>query len=364
MKKNKRKLNFSSGPAALPPEVLQEASEAIIDYNNTGLSILEIQHRGKYFEAIMDESRALVKELCGLDEDYEVLWMHGGGRLQFAMIPMNFLGANESAGFIDSGFWAHNAAEYAGYYGNAVTLSSSKENNYRNLPEWPSQIPAHLAYVHFTTNNTIYGTQWPAMPKTNVPLIADMSSDIFSRKTEYKNCALFYAVAQKNIGAAGVTLVAVKKDLLQNIKRSLPPMLDYNAHAKSKSLLNTSPVFAVYTSLLTLRWIKSKGIDAIEKENDRKAALLYDAIDNSALFQCNINRADRSKMNVCFGTQEKVIDDAFTKFCSSKGITGIDGHRYVGSFRVSLYNAIPLAAVETLVEVIQEFEHNYSLHKS
>ncbi|WP_276132911.1 3-phosphoserine/phosphohydroxythreonine transaminase [Polluticoccus soli] len=354
-----KKINFSSGPAALPPEVLQEASEAIINYNNTGLSILELQHRGKYFEAINDESRTLVKELCGLGDDYEVLWLQGGGRLQFAMIPMNFLGEHESAGFIDSGFWAHNAAEYAAHYGNAITLSSSESDHYRHLPEWPASIPEDLSYLHFTTNNTIYGTQFPNVPKTNVPLIADMSSDILSRKTDYSNCAMFYAVAQKNIGAAGITLVAVNKYLLGNIKRKLPPMLDYKAHADARSLLNTAAVFGVYTSLLTLRWIKQKGIDVIETENNRKAALLYNEIERNSIFHSNIKKEDRSKMNVCFGTENKEIDTAFTEFCSKQNITGIDGHRYVGSFRVSLYNAIPLTAVEKMVSVMQEFEHEY-----
>ncbi|MCD6063302.1 MAG: serC [Flavipsychrobacter sp.] len=354
-----KKINFSSGPAALPPEVLQEASEAIINYNNTGLSILELQHRGKYFEAINDESRALVKELCGLSDDYEVLWLQGGGRLQFAMIPMNFLGEQESAGFIDSGFWAHNAAEYAAYYGNAVTLSSSEKDNHTHLPKWPATVPHDLSYLHFTTNNTIYGTQFPNVPKTNVPLIADMSSDIFSRKMEYRNCAMLYAVAQKNIGAAGVTLVAVNKHLLGNVKRKLPPMLDYSAHAKARSLLNTAPVFGVYTSLLTLRWIKQKGIDTIETESIKKAEILYKEIDRNSLFDCKIGKDDRSKMNVCFGSRDKATDTAFTEYCSVRGITGIDGHRYVGSFRVSLYNAIPLSAVETMVSVMQEFEHEY-----
>jgi phosphoserine aminotransferase len=358
MTRNNRRINFGAGPAALPEEVLQQASEAILNYNDTGLSILEIAHRGKYFSDILEESKALVKELCGLDDAYEVLWMHGGGRLQFAMIPMNFLGDNETAGYIDSGFWSHDAMAYAKHYGNVHCLASSKEDNYTHLPAWPASVPGDLSYLHFTTNNTIYGTQWPEVPGVNVPLIADMSSDIFSRQMAYKNCAMFYAVAQKNIGPAGTTLVVLNKNMLQQIKRPLAPMLDYNAHAKANSVLNTAPIFPIYTSLLTLRWTKQKGIAAIEKENDAKAQLLYDEIDRNSLFTGTAKKEHRSKMNVCFGTASKETDKAFTEYCEQRNITGIEGHRSVGSFRVSLYNAIPLSSVQLLADAMKEFEHN------
>ncbi len=352
-------LNFNAGPAALPPEVLQQAAQAVIDYDNTGLSILEIPHRGKHVDAIIKESETLVKELCGLNDDYEVLWMHGGGRLQFCMLPMNFLGENETAGYIDSGSWAHEAMEYAKYYGNVEVLASSRESNYNHLPALPTVIPNNLTYLHITTNNTIFGTQCRELPISPVPLIADMSSDIFSKKTDYSRCALFYAVAQKNLGAAGVTLVVVRKDLLGKIKRTLPPMLDYKAHAAQHSVLNTPPVFALYICLLTLRRIKAKGIDTIEKENNTKAQLLYNEVSRNSLFHTSVKYEDRSLMNVCFTTKNKEDEATFTAYCEERNIVNIGGHRTTGGFRISLYNAISISAVETLVSVMQQFEKEH-----
>lgn len=351
------KINFGGGPAALPPDVFREASEAVLDYNGTGLSILEIGHRSKEFMSILDEANAIVKELCGINEDHEVLWLHGGGRLQFAMIPMNFLGDNDRAGYIDSGHWATEAAEYAMHYGGTEILSTSRDSNYSQLPEWPGKIDSNLAYLHYTTNNTIYGTQWHKIPDCNVPLVADMSSDIFSKEMDYCKAALFYAAAQKNIGPAGVTLVVLRKDLADLIKRDLPPMLSYKAQIAQHSVLNTSPVFAIYTSLLMLRWTKARGIAAIEKENKEKAGLLYKEIDRSALFDVVVKKeADRSMMNVCFRAKNETQEKSFVSFCEKHNITGISGHRFVGGFRVSLYNAIRLEQVEKLVEVMQEFE--------
>jgi phosphoserine aminotransferase len=357
-KNHEHKINFGAGPAALPPEVMQQAAEAVLNYNGTGLSILEIPHRGKFFAAILEESKALVKELCALSDDHEILWMHGGGRLQFCMIPGNFLGENETAGYIDSGAWASEAIDYAKQYGKVEVLASSKADNYNHLPDWPANIPQQLAYLHFTTNNTIYGTQWKDIPPCPVPLIADMSSDIFSRKIDYTCYAVFYAVAQKNLGAAGNTLVALRKDMLSQIKRKLPPMLDYAAHANKNSLLNTPPVFAVYVSLLMLRWIKGKDIATIEKENIAKAKLLYDEIDRNSLFTPIVKKEDRSMMNVCF-TAAKEQEQGFIDFCEANNITGVKGHRSTGGFRVSLYNAITLQAVEKLVAVMQEFESKF-----
>ncbi len=352
------KINFNSGPAALPLPVLQAASAAVINYNDTGLSILGIPHRGKLFAAILEEAKSLVKELCGLGDDYEVLWMHGGGRLQFAMLPMNFLGDGETAGYIDSGYWAADAISYAKYYGNVAVLASSKEDNYTHLPVWPDAIPKDLAYLHITTNNTIYGTQCHDIPKADVPLIADMSSDIFSRQMDYTNCDAFYAVAQKNIGAAGVTMVAIKKAMLQRIRRTLPPMLSYAAHAQAGSVLNTPPVFAIYTALLMLRWTKEKTIATIEKENNEKANALYQEIERNSLFDGIVsNTADRSKMNVCFTAKQPEHEKAFVNFCEANNVTGIEGHRSVGAFRASLYNAISLADVQQLVALMQEFEN-------
>lgn len=354
---SKRKLNFNGGPAALPEEVLKEASEAVVDYNGTGLSILELPHRGKDFEKILEEAKELVRELCGLNSDYEILWLHGGGRLQFCMVPMNFLGPEDTAGYVASGHWAEEAMEYAAHYGDVEILSTSREDNYAHLPKWPTDVSSNLAYLHYTTNNTIYGTQFHTVPKSNVPLIADMSSDILCSKRDYTNCALIYAAAQKNIGPAGATMVAVRKDMLERIHRDIPAMLSYKKHAEKNSLLNTPPVFAIYTSMLTLRWTKKKGIAAIEEENKQKAALLYNEIDRNSIFTGTVtNKADRSMMNACFTANNTENEKAFLQYCSERDITGIKGHRFVGGFRASLYNAVSIQATEALVQAMQDFE--------
>lgn len=354
-----RKLNFGAGPASIPEEVLQEASEAILDYNASGLSVLEIPHRGKLFDDILDESKQLVRELCALSSDYEILWLHGGGRLQFSMIPMNFLGAGGAA-YIDSGHWAQEAIAYAGYYGEPKVIASSAGERYASLPEWPASIDPSLSYLHFTTNNTIYGTQWPDIPLSPVPLIADMSSDMLSTQRSYSNCAMFYAVAQKNLGAAGTTLVVLHKDMLARTARRVPPMLNYEAQVRTNSVLNTPPVFAIYTALLMLRWTKRKGIDIIQKDNEKKASILYAEIDRNSLFAAVVDRPDhRSKMNVCFRAKNPENEQLFSDFCTQNNITGIDGHRTVGGFRVSLYNAITIQQVERLITLMQAFEDDH-----
>ncbi len=350
-------INFGSGPAALPQEVLKEASEAILNYNNIGLSILEIPHRGNHFDAILEESKQLVREITGISNDHEVLWLPGGGRLQFSMIPMNFLGEGETAGYIDSGHWSAEAMVYAEYYGKVQLLASSKDSNYRALPHLAACISDDLAYVHYTTNNTIYGTQWNEVPKTHSPLIADMSSDIFSKQVDYSKYAMFYACAQKNIGPAGVALVVVHKDLLKNTRRKLQPMMSYAAHAAKNSVLNTPPVYAIYISMLTLRWIKAKGIEVIQKENEQKAAMLYAEIDRNSVFEPVVGSvADRSTMNVCLRAKDEATEKAFVHLCAEHDITGLEGHRSVGGLRVSLYNAITLQDVEKLVGGMKEFE--------
>lgn len=359
MATNNRKIYFGPGPAALPDEVLRQASEAILDYNDTGLSILEIPHRSKLVDDILEESKALVHELCDIGNDYEVIFLQGGGRMQFCMIPMNFLTADKTAGYIESGAWAAEAAEYAKYYGNVNILSTSKADNYSRLPDWPTDISQDLSYLHITTNNTIYGTQWPGIPKTDVSLIADMGSDILSMQRDYANCAVFYAVAQKNIGAAGNTMVVLHKDMLNRINPGLPPMLDYNAQVKKNSVLNTPAISAIYTTLLMLRWTKAKGIGAIEAENRAKAALLYTEIDRNSLFKGTVYSPHRSMMNVCFAAKDKETETAFIKLCDDNNIAGIEGHRSAGAFRVSLYNAIPLTQVEKLVALMQEFEQKH-----
>jgi len=346
------KIYFGAGPAKLPQEVLAKAAEAILDYNHTGLSILEIPHRGKHFEEILEESKQLVKELCGIGDDYEVLWLQGGGRHQFAMIPMNFLGESATAGYIDSGHWSADALNAAKYYGGVEVLASSREDHYTHLPHWPKAIRKDLAYVHFTTNNTIYGTQWPDMPECPVPLIADMSSDIFSVQRDYTKCALFYAVAQKNIGPAGATLVVVRKDMLDRIVRSLPDALSYQGQAAANSLLNTPPVFAIYTSMLMLRWIAAKGMEQIAQENRAKAKLLYDCIEQHPAFYAVAQEGSRSLMNVVFRSTDEAAERALTARSTEANIEGIQGHRSVGGFRASIYNAVTLADVQQLVEVI------------
>lgn len=351
-----RKWNFNAGPAAMPEEVLQQAAEAVKDYNGSGLSILEIAHRGKEFASILEESKHLVRELCELNSDYEILWLHGGGRLQFCMVPMNFLSKDTPAGYIDSGHWAEEALEYAAHYGDVQILSSSKENHYTRLPEWPA-IPSQLAYVHCTTNNTIYGTQMHNDPHASVPLVADMSSDIFSLKRDYTKYPLFYAAAQKNFGPAGVSLVAIHKDMLARAKKDLPPMLSYIAQVKENSVLNTANVFGIYNSLLMLRWTKAKGIEQIEKDNLHKAHLLYSEIERNTSFEPVVKvAADRSLMNVCFTAKNQGDEKAFLDLCEQNHIVGIKGHRSVGGFRASIYNAVTTEAVQVLINAMQAFE--------
>lgn len=352
-----KKINFNAGPAELPGEVLYEIGRAIQKYKKTGISILELPHRGKEFAEIVAESNSLVKELCGIGDDYEIVWMHGGGRMQFCMIPMNFLGANEHAAYIDSGHWSKEAAEYAQYYGEVKILASSEKNGYNSLPAWPEKIIAKTAYLHITTNNTIEGTQWHNIPDTKVPLIADMSSDILSAKRDYTKYAMFYAAAQKNLGIAGVGFAAIRKDLLKKSKKTMPPLLSYQEQIKENSLVNTPNVLGIYTSLLMLRWIQQKGIDKIEQENQLKATTLYKAIDNSKIFKAHVaDTTHRSLMNVCFSADTKENETKFLELCEKNNIVGIQGHRSKGGFRVSLYNAITAQSVDDFVAVMNQFE--------
>ncbi len=349
-------LNFDAGPATLPREVLDQAAKAIMEYDNTGLSILEIPHRGALFQAILDEANALVRELLNVEQEYEVLWLQGGGRLQFSMVPMNFLAEGQTAGYIDSGHWAAEAIKAARLYGQTATVASSREERYKHIPQWAG-IPPELAYLHLTGNNTIFGTQFRHFPETVVPLVADMSSELFSRVLDYDKFDLIYAVAQKNIGPAGVTLVVVKKALLdKGPVRELPEILDYQVLSRHNSVLNTPPVFAIYCSLLNLRWIRGQGIKELEARNGEKAALLYKTIDESPLFYGVADVASRSSMNVCFRAYSEEYTAAFLDFALKNGITGIKGHRSVGGFRASLYNAISLEHVQQLVNVIRKFE--------
>lgn len=348
--------NFNAGPSILPREVFEEASKAILNFNNSGLSILEIGHRTPLFESVMDEARLLVRELMSLDDDHEVLFLHGGATVQFMQVPMNLLNENETAAYSDTGVWSTKAIKEAKLFGNVAVVASSKEKNYNFIPK-DNVIPEGANYFHITTNNTIYGTQWQSAPKVNVPLIADMSSDILSRQLDFNSFDLIYAGVQKNMGAAGTNLVVVNKNILGKMTRPIPSIMDYRNHIKEKSMLNTPPVFAVYVSMLTLRWLKKMGgIQAIEKINNAKAELLYNTIDHSSIFTATVAKEDRSKMNVSFVMDDKEMEKKFLEFAQKNNIYGIKGHRLVGGFRASLYNALPLSSVEYLVEKMEEFE--------
>jgi phosphoserine aminotransferase len=347
--------NFNAGPSILPREVFEEASQAILNYNDTGLSILEMGHRTPTFQNIMDEARALVKELMQLDDDHEVLYLHGGASTQFMQVPMNMLNEKETAAYADTGIWSTKAIKEAKLFGNVDIVCSSKESGYTFIPK-DFAVPNDAKYFHITTNNTVYGTQWQTLPNVSIPMVADMSSDILSRQINFNSFDLIYAGAQKNIGAAGVNLVVVNKNILGKVKRAIPTIMDYRNHIKEGSMLNTPPVFAVYVSMLTLRWLKNKGGAAVmEKLNNEKATLLYNEIDNNPLFKGTVAKEDRSKMNVCFVINDKEREEEFLAFVKQHNIIGIKGHRTSGGFRASLYNALPLSSVQVLVDVMREF---------
>jgi phosphoserine aminotransferase len=357
---SRRKIYFGAGPAALPQAVIEATAQAVLDYDGSGISLLSIAHREKAFGAIMEEASALALQLAELrSRDYEVLWLQGGGRQQFAMVPMNFLAGDQQAGYIDSGHWAHEAMEAAGCFGNVLTLASSAADRYRHLPIWPQAVPDSLQYLHLTTNNTIYGTQWPEIPACPVPIVADMSSDIFSMRRDYSRCALIYAVAQKNIGPAGVTLVLLRKDMLSRSARKLPDAMSYAGQVRARSMLNTPPVAAIYTCMLTLRWIAARGIAAIENDNRKKAALVYEEIGRNKLFHSPVDIGSRSMMNVVFTMKDSKLERVFLEYCARRDIEGIKGHRSVGGFRASLYNAVSIEDVEALIQAMQEFEKQF-----
>ena len=351
--------NFNAGPSILPKEVFEQAAAAVLNYNNTGLSILELGHRTSTFQAVMDEARALLKELMQLDDDHEVLFLHGGASTQFMQVPMNLLDEKDIAAYSDTGVWSSKAIKEAKLFGKPEVVCSGKENNYTSIPK-DFAVPNDAKYFHITTNNTIYGSQWQKIPVTSNVMIADMSSDILSRSMDFNSFGLIYAGAQKNIGAAGVNIVVVNKNILGKIKRNIPTIMDYRNHIKEGSMLNTPPVFAVYVCMLTLRWLKALGgVTAIEKINNEKANVLYNEIDASPLFKGTIAAEDRSKMNVCFVMHNSDLEEPFLNFAKENGIIGIKGHRLSGGFRASLYNAMPLHSVQVLVEVMQEFARQH-----
>ncbi|MGG7035083.1 MAG: 3-phosphoserine/phosphohydroxythreonine transaminase [Flavobacterium sp.] len=353
-----KKHNFSAGPCVLPQEVFEKSAQAILNFDNLGLSILEISHRSPEFVAVIEEARALVLDLLGLqNKGYQALFLHGGASLEFLKVPYNLMKINGKAAYLDTGTWAHNAIVEAQNFGETVIVASSKKENYNHIPK-DYNIPQDADYFHCTSNNTIYGTQMKEFPKTNVPMVCDMSSDIFSRQLDFSQFDLIYAGAQKNMGPAGVTLVVVKEEILGKTGRNIPKMLNYQQHILSKSMYNTPPVFAIYTSLLNLQWLKRNGgIAGIEKKNEEKASLLYQEIDRNPLFVGRANKMDRSLMNACFRLNNEEHSIIFDNLCAQAGISGIKGHRSVGGYRASMYNALELKSVEILVEIMKELEN-------
>ncbi len=354
--------NFNSGPSILPKEVFEAASHAVLNFNDSGLSILEIGHRSPAFQAVMDEARQLARELMQLDSDHEVLFLHGGASTQFMQIPMNLLDDNQVAAYTETDIWGTKGIKEAQLFGHVEVVCSSKDANFNYLPK-QFIIPRTAQYIHITSNNTIYGTQWHDLNpffESGVPVVADMSSDILSRVIDFNKFDLLYAGAQKNIGAAGVNMVVVNKNILGKVSRKIPTMMDYRVHIENGSMVNTPPVFAVYVCMLTLRWLKSKGgIPAVEELNNNKAALLYDTLDNSSLFKGTAEKEDRSKMNVCFVMNDSELEKKFLEVCKAQNFYGIKGYRTVGGFRASMYNALPLESVQTLTEVMKDFEQKH-----
>jgi phosphoserine aminotransferase len=348
--------NFGAGPSVLPKEVFEEASRAIIDFNNTGLSILEIGHRTNLFQPVMDEARALVKELMKLDDDHDVLFLHGGATTQFMQVPMNLLNENELAAYTDTGAWASKAIKEAKLFGHIEIAGSAKDTNYTTIPRDLSVSPTAV-YLHITTNETIAGTQWKKIPyDCGVPLVADMSSDILSRELDFNKFGLIYAGAQKNMGAAGVNLVAVNKNILGKITKPIPSILDYRLHIKEGSMMNTPPVFAVYVVMLTLRWLKNLGgVAAIEKLNNLKAELFYKTVDSLPVFKAVVAKEDRSYMNAVFVMEDPNLEKEFLDLCKKEGMIGVKGHRSVGGFRVSMYNALQYESVVAITDLMKEF---------
>lgn len=352
-----KKHNFYAGPSILSQYTIKNTAEAVIDFAGTGLSLLEVSHRSKEFQAVIDEASALVKELLEVPEGYSVLWLGGGASMQFCMIPMNLL--RKKASYLDTGTWAHKAIKEAKLFGDVDVVASSEADNYTYIPR-DFVVPADSDYFHYTSNNTIYGTEIRKDPEVGVRLVADMSSDIFSRRVDVSKYDAIYAGAQKNLAPAGVTIVIVRDEALGHVDRAIPTMLDYRTHVSKGSMFNTPPVLPIYSALMTLRYYKELGgIKVLEQLDLEKAALLYDTIDSSRMFVGTVaNPDDRSIMNVTFvmKPEYKDLEKDFVDFATTKGIVGIKGHRSVGGFRASLYNAMPIESVRVLVDAMKEFE--------
>ena len=352
--------NFNAGPSILPKEVFEEASRAILNFNETGLSILEFGHRTPMFESVVSEAMELVRELMQLDGNKEVMFLHGGASTQFFQVPMNFLSKDRKAAYLDGGVWGSKAIKEAKLFGDVEVVASSKDRNYSYLPTGYA-IPENAAYFHYTTNNTIEGTQMGDIPSTPVPLIADMSSDVLSCGMDFNRFSFIYAGAQKNIGAAGVNLVVADKDFLATGNTAIPSMMDYRQHVANGSMLNTPPVFAIYVCLLTLRWLKKiGGVPEIQKINEQKANLLYTTLASLPMFNLPVPSQDRSKMNAVFTMHDPALEKLFLTRCKEEGMIGIKGHRSVGGFRVSMYNAMPLSSVVDITDLIKDFANKHA----
>lgn len=350
-----KRYNFSAGPAILSSEVLSEIAEAVRDYKGSGLSLLELSHRGKEYDQIAEESLYLLRELLQLPNDYHPLFLWGGATALFSLIPYNVMAPNKPIGFIDTGVWCSKAIKAGTYYGETKVIASSKDRNYSYIPK-DIHIDQELGYVHLCSNNTIYGTQYHEYPKSPVPVIADFSSDIFSRPVDPTQFDLMFASAQKNLGPAGTVVVIVKESLLERSGVSMPDIFNFKKHIDKQSRLNTPPVFSIFGSLVNMRWIKRQGLDNIAKANQQKADALYQAIDKSDLFYTSVSKEDRSIMNVAFRMKDESQEARFLQYAEAQNIVGIKGHRLSGGFRASMYNAMDLAGVEYLISVLESFE--------
>ncbi|MDC0029400.1 3-phosphoserine/phosphohydroxythreonine transaminase [bacterium] len=351
-----KKHNFSAGPCILPSEVLKEASEAIINFNDDNLSLIEISHRSTPFVQVMNEAKQLAKELLSVPDNYSILFLQGGASLEFLMVPFNLLSKNGKCAYINTGTWSKKAITEAEKLGKTKVIADSSDKNYSYIPE-NIAITEEFDYVHLTSNNTIFGTQFKSFPETDSVLVCDMSSDIFSRKIDISKFGLIYAGAQKNMGPAGTTLVIVKNDILGKTGRDIPTMLDYKTHIDKDSMFNTPPVFPIYVSMLTLRWLKDKGgVEYIEKINEDKSKILYEEIDRNTLFYGIVKKENRSNMNVTFNLHDINLSKEFDILCNENGINGLKGHRSVGGYRASLYNALPKKSVKFLIELMKKFE--------
>ncbi len=347
--------NLNSGPSILPQPVLEEASRAILDFNGTGLSILEIGHRTPWFQEVLQEAVSSIKKLMQLGDDHEVLFLHGGATTQFMQVPMNLLDEKGIAAYCNNGIWGSKAAKEAALFGQVDVVADTSDKGHTYIQK-NFTVPDKAAYLHITTNNTVEGTQWHQYPEIPAPLVADMSSDIFSRQTDFTKFALIYAGAQKNMGAAGVNMVVVRKDILGKVSRKIPTIMNYQKHIEAGSLMNTPPVFAVYVSMLTLRWILAEGgLAEMERRTLAKSGLLYDTIDSLPVFTAPVAKEDRSQMNAVFFLRDPAMEAPFLELCKKEGMIGVKGYRTIGGVRVSMYNALPMESVQAMCDVMKDF---------